>query len=154
MSARLATVLIGVLLFAAACGDSVNDTAGDDAASTDPTDITSTTTTSPSTTEPTGPATDASADDEPESTSVDDGRPTLTWPAVAEAAEYQVVVLDANGEPYWSWIGAGTSVPIGGAELGVSTPGPTVAPGFSWTVVAWDVDGAALTLSERVTFVE
>lgn len=153
MSARLATVLIGVLLFAAACGDSVDDTAGDDAASTDQTDITSTTTTSPSTTEPTGPATDASAD-EPESTSVDDGRPTLTWPAVAEAAEYQVVVLDANGEPYWSWIGAGTSVPIGGAELGVSTPGPTVAPGFSWTVVAWDVDGAALTLSERVTFVE
>lgn len=67
-------------------------------------------------------------------------RPTLTWDTVDGAAEYHVVVRDANEEPYWSWTGTESQVTIPGG-------GPVVQPGYSWSVSAWGPDDEFLAIS-------
>ena len=42
-------------------------------------------------------------------------RPVLSWPPVAGAASYRVVILDGGRRPYWAWQGDATSVRVGGA---------------------------------------
>jgi len=76
-------------------------------------------------------------------------RPVLSWPAVAGAASYRVVVLDSGRRPYWAWQGEATSVRVGGAPKRVPrmTTGPRVTKGGAWTVAAFDAAGRPLALS-------
>ncbi len=56
-----------------------------------------------------------------ELTSPTDGggqRPTLTWGAVEGAASYSVTVVEQDGDPYWAWEGAETTVRFGLAPDG------------------------------------
>jgi hypothetical protein len=76
-------------------------------------------------------------------------RPLLEWVAVDGAASYHVVV-QSDGEPYWAWVGATTSVPLGGGEVG-SDPGLlavlTPDAAFTFTVTAWGADDELLGAS-------
>jgi hypothetical protein len=75
-------------------------------------------------------------------------RPTLAWEPVDGAAAYFLVVKDASGEAYWAWDGSETSVPLGGAEFPADFGnGPTIGPGYSWSVSAYAVDGAFVAIS-------
>lgn len=78
-------------------------------------------------------------------------RPELVWRAVPDAAHYSVVVLDPSGQPYWSTVVADTSVHVGGGDeaLPDDRPGPRVADGSTWSVVALDAAGRPLAASER-----
>ncbi len=75
-------------------------------------------------------------------------RPTLSWVAVDGAELYQVSVLDANGRPYWAWSGTETEVPLGGMA-NPDAVGAWVFEELTWTVVARDVAGVALAMSQR-----
>ncbi len=75
-----------------------------------------------------------------------DTQPELTWGPIDGAATYRVVILDADGAPYWSWSGAETAVFLGGGESSDGA-GPSVAAGFTWTVTAFDADGDFLAAS-------
>ncbi len=77
-------------------------------------------------------------------------RPTLAWEPVDGAALYQLTVLDAAGDPYWSWSGEETSIPFGG----VSNPdagGAIVFEPMTWTVVARDANSQPLAMSSGLT---
>ncbi len=64
------------------------------------------------------------------------------------AAEYLLVVKDEQGLAYWAWGGPDTSVPLGGAELPDDVGnGPTIAPGYTWSVSAYTVEGNMLAIS-------
>ena len=55
----------------------------------------------------------------------------LSWPPVAGAASYRVVILDSGRRPYWAWQGDATSVRVGGAPKRVPrmATGPRVTKG-------------------------
>lgn len=76
-------------------------------------------------------------------------RPVLSWEPVDGAAVYAVVVHDVDGAPYWGWELEDTSVRLGLEERPDSAPGPRVAEGMTWSVVAYDADWLPLAASER-----
>lgn len=75
-------------------------------------------------------------------------RPTLTWTAVDGASIYQLTVLDAAGEPYWSWSGSDTAIPLGGMD-NADAVGAWVFEELTWMVVARDAAGVPLGVSRR-----
>lgn len=158
MRRRHCLLVVGLLLWGSGCGETSPST---NPPTTDP-PITNPPTADLSTTLAPGTSasgTDADADEtsvDPEASggitltpvSADDGRPTLAWSTVPDAVDYQVVVRDPDGAPYWSWIGETTSIRFGGGELSASQPGPRVSPGSTWSVVAWADDGSVAAVSE------
>ena len=75
-------------------------------------------------------------------------RPTLDWEAVEGAGSYFLVVKDDAGEAYWAWEGSETSIPLGGAEFPEDYGnGPTIGPGYTWSVSAYTSDGTLLAIS-------
>lgn len=103
---------------------------------------------------PTGPPTTTTAPDlfsqlpdvaalDVTTTGADPTRPTFTWAAAPAAASYQVFVQTADGAPLWAWIGAETSVVLGGAERAADVEGPTLTGPSRVRVYAFD---AALTV--------
>lgn len=112
-------------------------------------DTTTDTTTAPESTPPTAPpTTQPAAEPEPLLAGFDElieltvasgevpDRPVLSWTAVDGADHYGVYVYAPNGEIYWAWQGRETSVTLGGA-IG-DAPGPAVADGMTWAVIAYD----------------
>ena len=75
-------------------------------------------------------------------------RPLLTWASVTGAATYDLVVLDAEGRPYWAWTGEDTSVFLGGVE-NPEAVGAWVFEPLTWIVTARDATGQPLALSEE-----
>ena len=73
-------------------------------------------------------------------------RPLLAWEPVAGAAEYQVVVLGADGEPYWAWSGIETMINVGGNPEPQAI-GAWVHESMTWTVSAHSATGEVLGLS-------
>jgi hypothetical protein len=73
-------------------------------------------------------------------------RPLLAWEPVDGAAEYQVVVLGADGEPYWAWSGTETMINVGGNAEPLAI-GAWVHESMTWTVSAHAPDGEVLGLS-------
>jgi hypothetical protein len=75
-------------------------------------------------------------------------RPTLEWEPVDGAASYFLVVKDDSGAAYWAWSGSETSIPLGGADFPEDFGnGPTIGPGYTWSVSAYDGDGTFLAIS-------
>jgi len=75
-------------------------------------------------------------------------RPNLDWEAVEGADSYFLVVKDDAGVPYWAWDGSETSVPLGGAAFPEDYGnGPTIGPGYTWSVSAYAADGTFLAIS-------
>ena len=74
-------------------------------------------------------------------------RPVLAWRPVEGAHRYRVVVLDAEGAPYWGWLGAETTVPFGGAETDDGLLASVFEP-MTWTVTAIGPDGRTLAISD------
>lgn len=73
-------------------------------------------------------------------------RPLLAWTPVDGAAVYQVVVLGADGEPFWAWSGAETSINVGGSDEPMAI-GAWVHEPMTWTVSALGSQGEVLGLS-------
>ncbi len=73
-------------------------------------------------------------------------RPLLAWEAVEGASLYQVVVLGADGEPYWAWSGTETMINVGG-NAQPDAIGAWVHESMTWTVSAHSADGKVLGLS-------
>jgi len=78
-------------------------------------------------------------------------RPTLSWSAVPGAASYAVTVYTASGTAYWAWLGAETSVDLGAdaGQLPATAPGPVIATGMTWQVLAYGPDAGLLAASDR-----
>ncbi len=75
-------------------------------------------------------------------------RPTLGWEAVEGADSYFLVVKDDAGAAYWAWDGSETSIPLGGADFPEDFGnGPTIGPGYTWSVSAYAEDGTFLAIS-------
>lgn len=123
---RWGSVLVaGVLVvLAGACGGGGGDGAGSPSRGADPgaTD---------------GGPTDGERDGGPVSSGGE--RPTLSWSPVEGATEYSVVVADGQGVPYWGWQGEETEVTVG-----EGAPTPVVDAEMTWTVVAYDAQGAVV----------
>ncbi|MEE9417460.1 MAG: hypothetical protein V3V01_19420 [Acidimicrobiales bacterium] len=77
-------------------------------------------------------------------------RPLLSWQVVSDAASYELTVLNADGNPYWSWSGPEPGVFLGGME-NPDAIGAWVFEELTWVVTARDADGATLALSDRAT---
>ena len=116
-----------------------DETDGDETVETVETDATTTTTTAPIVVDnPLVEITVAATESGP--------RPLLAWDAIDGAVDYRVVVLDAQGQPYWAWSGPETEINVGG----VSNPdaaGATVFEPMTWTVAAIDADGVPVAMS-------
>lgn len=76
-------------------------------------------------------------------------RPVLAWEEFDGAADYLVVVHDPDDQPYWAWTTADTQVRVGLTERPDTAPGPRVAEGTSWVVIARDAEGVPLASSPR-----
>ncbi len=78
-------------------------------------------------------------------------RPTLVWSGVPGADVYFVTLFTPSGTAYWAWQGSATSVELGDGSgpLPANAPGPKVADGMSWQVLAYASDGSLLAASER-----
>lgn len=77
-------------------------------------------------------------------------KPLFAWESIAGADRYQLIVFDEAGEPYWAWEGAQTQVYMGGSESqpSANSSGPAIGAGYSWTVVAYNVNGEIVASSE------
>ena len=76
-------------------------------------------------------------------------RPLLEWDGVDGVDHYAVYLHAPDGRIYWSWSGRQTSVHVGGEPpLREGAPGPSVAAGMTWAVVAYDADLLPITTSE------
>lgn len=149
MVRRLALVA-ALLMVAAGCGD--DDTTGTTGASgTTQPGATATTTEATTTTtvaaEPFLPGLGLESITQTTPESGGGPRPLLSWNPINGAAEYTVVVFDAEGTPWWSWRGEATEVFIGGFETAVELGGPRAAAGVTWVVYAYDSDGVAVGVS-------
>ena len=76
-------------------------------------------------------------------------RPVLAWEAVDGAADYVVMVHDADDSPYWAWTTEDTSVRVGLTDRPDAAPGPRVTDGMTWVVVARDAGGIPVASSPR-----
>lgn len=74
-------------------------------------------------------------------------RPDLVWEPMDGAAEYTVVVSDAEGAPWWAWFGDSTEVVLGGVDSSAEVGGPVAGPGVTWAVFAFGDDGALIGVS-------
>ncbi len=155
---RTLLLFVGVLLVATACSSSDGD-AESAASTTAATVTTSSSTVQQATTTTTTTTTSIAPQNEPllvgaapviqltptEGVGV---RPTLDWEAVEGADSYFLVVKDDAGVPYWAWDGSETSIPLGGAEFPEDYGnGPTIGPGYTWSVSAYAADGTFLAIS-------
>ena len=77
-----------------------------------------------------------------------DGRsgPTLRWNPVDGAALYRLVIVAADGHPYWAWSGSETVVEVPDDEM-PETVGHAFEP-MTWQVTAYDATGAPIAFSE------
>lgn len=72
-------------------------------------------------------------------------RPLLRWESVPDASLYSVVVYDTAGEPYWGTLTDEAQTYVGGPhQIVEDRPGPRVADGGAWSVVALDAGGRPL----------
>lgn len=155
---RALILAVGVLLVAAACStpDGAADTAD---VAAEATTVASSSTTVPSATQQAPTTTSLAPQAEPLLAGANpviqitptEGvglRPTLDWEAIEGADTYFLVVKDEAGTAYWAWEGSGTSIPLGGAEFpdGYGN-GPTIGPGYVWSVSAYAGDGTILAIS-------
>lgn len=76
-------------------------------------------------------------------------RPDLVWDPVPDASSYRVLVMDAEGNPWWSWSGDDTQVVLGGVETTADIGGPVAGSGVTWVVFAFDDDGHLTGVSPR-----
>lgn len=160
---RLVVSVLALAMTATACGggevsstttDAVTPTSETSSTSSGADTTTSTPGTSSSTTSPSGPVGPPWIEGLPPlalltPTSGAGERPVLEWEEVPGADRYEVFLFLDDGTAYWSWTGAETSVIVGGVELPDSAPGPRVAEGTSWAVLAVDADGLPVAVSER-----
>lgn len=78
-------------------------------------------------------------------------RPLLEWEPIDGAHMYSVVLLTPSGEAYWGWEGTATEVHVGGEpQLEEFAAGPSIVPGMSWSVAAYDDDFHVIAVSQRV----
>jgi len=157
---RTPTLVLAVILIASACSTADQATDAGAPATTESATTTASSATAPSTTTAQQTTTTAAAPDvEPllaGATPVLQGtptegvglRPTLSWEAVDGADTYFLVVKDDTGLAYWSWLGTESSVPLGGAAFPEDIGnGPTIGPGYTWSVSAYAPDGTLLAIS-------
>jgi len=77
-------------------------------------------------------------------------RPILAWDPVPGSFMYSLVVLTPDGEPYWAWEGVETSVHVGGEpQLKDLAAGPSVVPGMTWSVAAYDDEFHVIAVSRK-----
>ena len=158
---RVLLLAVGVLLVVAACSSTDGDAETPDVTSAATTDVSSTT--APSATQETTATQQATTTLAPQAESLLTGanpviqitptegvglRPVLSWEAIEGAGSYFLVVKDDAGAAYWAWQGSETSVPLGGAEFPENYGnGPTIGPGYMWSVSAYATDGTILAIS-------
>lgn len=75
-------------------------------------------------------------------------RPVLSWAPVDGAVRYALVVLDADGVPYWAWTGADPSIRFGGRGEGDDGQVPFLHEAMTWRVSAYDADDRIVAISE------
>jgi hypothetical protein len=93
-----------------------------------------------------GPSTAAPADPAPIEVA-GTRRPTVSWPAVADAATYRVTVLQDDG-PTWAWEGSATEVVLGGGEQDGDGRGFRLRSAAVVSVTAHGPDGAVLRFDQ------
>jgi hypothetical protein len=73
--------------------------------------------------------------------------PLFRWAPVAGASRYTVAVIGPNG-PLWAWQGEETEIYLGGLpfERPPGWPGPVIAPGSCWSVIARGDDGHVIAV--------
>jgi len=78
------------------------------------------------------------------------GKPLFTWEAVTGSSRYELIVFDETGEPYWAWEGTKTKIYMGGTDEQppAESSGPSIEAGYTWTVIAYNVDGKVIAASE------
>lgn len=74
--------------------------------------------------------------------------PLLMWDVVDGAAGYDLIVLDAEGVPYWAWSGDEPGVHLGGVA-NADAAGAWVFETLTWIVTARDASGEPLAMSEK-----
>lgn len=80
---------------------------------------------------------------------VDSGpHPVLGWEPVQGAALYWLMISDSDGEPYWAWTGAHTTVRIGGGDSTELNQTAAIHEDMTWRVAAFDETGTLVALSE------
>lgn len=153
---RLRTLVVAVALVSSACSGSSSpaSTSEDAAPSTTSPPPTSAAASPTSVAEPTGAAGSDDLQVLGDLGSVElvdpapSGRhPVLAWHPVDGADRYRVIVLDADGAPYWGWLGSQTAVTFGGAESGQGLVAAVFEP-LTWTVTAVGADGRVLAVSD------
>jgi hypothetical protein len=78
------------------------------------------------------------------------GRPLLEWEPVPGADHYAVYVYAPDDRVYWAWTGDDARVHVGGEpQLLEGVSGPSISPGMSWAVIAFDADLLPIAVSER-----
>ncbi len=75
-------------------------------------------------------------------------RPMLAWDSVDGATTYDLIVLDAEGTPYWAWSGEATGIHLGGVE-NPDAVGAWVFEPLTWIVTARDSEGQPLAMSAQ-----
>lgn len=73
-------------------------------------------------------------------------RPMLAWDSIDGATSYDLIVLDAEGTPYWAWSGEAAGVHLGGVE-NPDAVGAWVFEPLTWIVTARDNEGQPLAMS-------
>jgi hypothetical protein len=77
--------------------------------------------------------------------------PRFEWQPVPGAARYTLLLLDAEGRPYWAWEGAETAVYLGGGSQPPpeDSAGPILLRPMQWYVLAFDAEGKIIGYSEK-----
>lgn len=150
---RILLVAVGVLFIVAACSSSVEDVRSEPTTTSTPQPATEQSTTTTNTVTSVAPQSEplligADPAIQVTPTEGEGSRPMFEWETVDGAALYFLVVKDDAGVAYWAWSGSETSIPLGGAEFPENHGnGPTIGPGFTWSVSAYATDGTFLAIS-------